>query len=121
MVPVFRCAKSNHILQAAATRDGANVPQPEPMSAAKLACILLSLLLLNAFGLWTIRVSEHLSLSGATSMIFLTFFFATWNETRVWSEWSVLFAILAAVQLERSFASPSPLAGRPLPERHTLP
>lgn len=277
MVPVLRWAESNHILQAAATRYGANVPQPEPMSAAKLACILLSLLLLNAFGLWTIRASPHLSIQhwwllwslliailyasyatryeqplwypydiphlvlfgvatvflltdrpwpfvlafaidspmretsafllplallvqfrskswrfaivacftlwiisrlialhlypngphswntlhwytmikpwhlpqlfsiagflwlpvwlgvkylnhqerialyGATAMIFLTFFFATWNETRAWSEWSVLFAILAAVQLERSFASPSPLAGRPLPERHTLP
>jgi len=266
MVPVLHWAESNHTLQSVAFRYGANVPQPEPMSAAKLACILLSLVLLNAFGLWTIRASEWLSirhwwllwalllvilyasyaaryeqclwypydiphlvlfgiatvflltdcplpfviafafdapmretsvfliplallvhlrskswriavaactvlwiltrflaqrlyhngahewnalhwytmlkpwhlpqvfsiagflwlpvwlgvkyltsrerltLYAATAMIFVTFFFATWNETRAWSEWTVLFAILAAVQLERSFASPKPLS-----------
>jgi hypothetical protein len=265
MVPVLRWAESNHFLQAVVARYGTHVPQPEPMSAAKLACIIVSILLLSAFGLWTIRSSEYLSirhwwllwalllailyasyaaryeqtlwyaydiphlvlfgiatifvlsdrplpfvvafavdalmretsvfliviallvhlrskpwriaiaassawwllscllarhlypsglhswnglhwytmiklqhlpqlfsiagflwlpvwlglkyltsqermaLYGATAMIFLTFFFATWNETRAWSEWSVLFAILAAVQLERSFASPAPL------------
>jgi hypothetical protein len=263
MVPVLRWAESNPILQAAAARYGANVPQPEPMSAAKLACILVSLVLLIAFGLWTIRASERLSirhwwllwalllailyasyaaryeqalwypydiphlvffglatafvlsdrplafvvafaidapiretsifvialavpvhmrskswriaiaasalvwaitrllaqhlypngthqwnalhwytmikpwhlpqlfsiagflwlpvwlgvsyltrperlaLYAATGMVLLTFFFATWNETRAWSEWSVLFAILAAVQLERGFAAKS--------------
>jgi hypothetical protein len=48
---------------------------------------------------------ERLALYATTAMIFFTFFFATWNETRAWSEWTVLFAILAAVQLERSFAS----------------
>lgn len=261
MAPILRWAESNHTLQAAAARYSRNIPQPEPMSAAKLACILLSLVLLNAFGLWTIRASERLSirhwwllwalmlailyasyaaryeqplwypydiphlvvfgaatvflltdrplpfviafaidaplretsiflialallvhfrskswriavaacsvlwiltriiadhlyptgshqwnglhwytmikpwhlpqllsiagflwlpvwlgvkyltrqerlaLYAATAMIFFTFFFATWNETRAWSEWTVLFAILAAVQLERSFAS----------------
>ena len=264
MAPILRWTESNHTLQAAAARYGANVPQPEPMSAAKLACILISLVLLNAFGLWTIRASrqlgihhwwllwalllailyisyaaryeqplwypydiphlvlfglatvfvlsdrpltfvaafaldapmretsiflialaavvhirskswriaivvcsvlwalthflaqnlypdgthqwnglhwytmikpwhlpqvfsiagflwlpvwlgakyltqrERLALYAATAMIAFTFFFATWNETRAWSEWSVLFAILAAVQLERSFAVPSP-------------
>jgi hypothetical protein len=51
---------------------------------------------------------ERLALYGATAMIVATFYFATWNETRAWSEWSVLFAILASVQLERSFASPYP-------------
>ncbi len=263
MVPVLRAAESSHILQAAAARYGVNVPQPEPMSAAKLACILISLILLSALGLWTVRISSHLSirhwwllwslmlailyasyaaryeqcvwypydiphlvlfgiatiflltdrpllfaiafafdapmretsiflvalavivhfrskqwriaasactvfwiltrilaqhlypggahqwnalhwyneikpwhlpqvfsiagflwlpvwlgvkyltqperlaLYAATAMIFFTFFFATWNETRAWSEWTVLFAILAAVQLERSFAAPA--------------
>ncbi len=48
---------------------------------------------------------ERMALYAATAMIFVTFFFATWNETRTWSEWSVLFAILATVQLERSFAA----------------
>ena len=62
MVPVLHWAESNHLLQSAANRYGANVPQPEPMSAAKLACILISLLLLNAFGLWTIRISRQLYL-----------------------------------------------------------
>ncbi len=260
MVPVIRWAESNHQLQSLAARYGVNVPQPEPMSAAKLACVIVSLVLLNAFGLWTIRASRQLSirhwwllwalllailyasyaaryeqplwypydiphlvlfglatifvlsdrplpfiaafafdapmretsvfliilamivhvrskswriaiaacsvvwalsqlfvrhlypnglhswnglhwytmikpwhlpqlfsiagflwlpiwfgvkyltrperraLYAATAMIFFTFFFATWNETRAWSEWSVLFAILAAVELERSFA-----------------
>jgi hypothetical protein len=271
MVPVLRWAESNHVLQAAANRYGATVPQAEPMSAAKLTCILLSWLLLNAFGLWTIRASaqlsirhwwllwaltlailyasygaryeqplwypydiphlvffgvatafvltnrplpflaafaidapiretsvflvalaalvhirskswriviaacailwtltellahhiypdgahqwnglhwytmikpwhlpqvfsiagflwlpvwlgikyltrpERLALYAATAMIAFTFFFATWNETRAWSEWTVLFAILAAVQLERSFATSTPGAAGSLP------
>ena len=33
-----------------------------------------------------------------------TFFFATWNETRVWLEWSTLFAALAAIELESGIA-----------------
>ncbi|MDP9051754.1 MAG: hypothetical protein M3O31_13710 [Acidobacteriota bacterium] len=263
MVPVLRWAESSHVLQKAATRYGVNVPQREPMSPEKLACILVSFLLLNGLGLWTIRASEHLSirhwwllwalllailyasyaaryeqalwypydiphlvffglatafilsnrpapfiaaflldaptretsiflipiallvhlrskawriaiavcsviwvltrllaqhlfpdgvhqwnglhwynelkpwhlpqvfsiagflwlpvwlghkylnrqerlaLYAATAMIFVTFYFATWNETRAWSEWSVFFAILGAVQLERALASPS--------------
>lgn len=262
MVPVLRWAESSHILQKAAARYGVNVPQPEPMSPEKLTCILISIILLNAFGLWSIRATqslsirhwwllwalllailyasyaaryeqtlwypydiphlvffgvatafilsdrplpfvaaflidapmretsvfliamalvvhirsrawriaiatcsvvwiltrllaqhlfpngvhqwnglhwytmikpwhlpqlfsiagflwlpvwlgikyltrrERLALYAATTMIFFTFFFATWNETRAWSEWSVFFAILAAVQLERAFASP---------------
>jgi hypothetical protein len=57
-------------------------------------------------GIKYLTTQERLALYAATAMIILTFFFATWNETRAWSEWSVLFAILAAVQLERSFASP---------------
>jgi hypothetical protein len=263
MVPVLHWAESNHVLQSVAARYGVNVPQAEPMSAAKLACILVSLVLVNAFGLWSIRASrqlsirhwwllwalllailyasyaaryeqplwypydiphlivfgiatvfvltdrplpfllafaidaplretsaflialaflvhlrakswrvaiaacsvlwilsrllaqhlyptgahqwnglhwyamikpwhlpqlfsiagflwlpvwfgvkyltrpERISLYAATAMIVFTFFFATWNETRAWSEWTVLFAILAAVQLERSFATPA--------------
>jgi uncharacterized SAM-binding protein YcdF (DUF218 family) len=35
-----------------------------------------------------------------------TFFFATWNETRAWLEWSTLFAALAAIELEAALASP---------------
>jgi hypothetical protein len=259
MVPILHWAESNHQLQSAAARYGVNVPQPEPMSAAKLACILISLILVNAFGLWSIRIStqlsirqwwllwalmlavlytsyaaryeqplwypydiphlvvfgiatvfvltnrplpfvvafaidaplretsifliplallvhlrskawrisiaicsvlwifsrllaqrlyptgahewnslhwyseikpwhlpqlfsiagflwlpvwlgvkyltrsERMALYAATAMILFTFFFATWNETRAWSEWTILFAILAAVELERSF------------------
>jgi hypothetical protein len=266
MVPILRWAESSHLLQAAANRYGVNVPQPEAMSAAKLACIVLSLLLLNAFGFWTIRASRQLSirhwwllwalllailyasyaaryeqtlwypydiphlvvfglatifvladrpwpfvaafaidapiretsvflivlacfvhirskawriaiavcsviwvavrlaathlypngahswnglhwysqikpwhlpqvfsvvgffwlpvwigaaslnrrernaLYAASAMILLTFFFATWNETRAWSEWTVLFAVLAAVQLERCFAASTSLS-----------
>jgi hypothetical protein len=266
MVPILHWAEDDHLLQAAAARYGVNVPQPEPMSSAKLACVVLSLIFLNAFGLWTIRASrqlgirhwwllwalllailyasygaryeqplwypydvphlilfglvtifiladrplpfvaafaidaplretsiflialaffvhmrskawriaitacsvlwvivrlvamrlypngahawnglhwynqikpwhlpqlfsivgffwlpvwlgirylhsrERIALYAASAMIFLTFFFATWNETRAWSEWTVLFAVLAALQLERSFAASLPPA-----------
>jgi hypothetical protein len=58
-------------------------------------------------GLKYLTRPERLALYTATAMILFTFFFATWNETRAWSEWTVLFAILAAVQLERSLASPT--------------
>jgi hypothetical protein len=34
-----------------------------------------------------------------------TFFFATWNETRAWLEWSTLFAAFAAVELEAALGS----------------
>jgi hypothetical protein len=41
----------------------------------------------------------------ASLCMLVTFFFATWNETRVWLEWSMLFAVLAAIELESSFAA----------------
>ena len=62
MVPVLRWAESNSLLQTIATRYAVNVPQLEPMTAAKLACIVFSVLLLNGFGLWTIRTSRDLTL-----------------------------------------------------------
>jgi len=264
MVPLLRWAESNHLLQSAATRFALNVKQPEPMSAAKLACVIASLLFLNGFGMWTIRASrplgvrhwwllwalllavlyvsygaryeqplwypydiphlvlfglgttfilvdrplpfacaflvdaplretsiflipvallihfrsrkwasivavcgffwlltratayhlypsgthqwngvrwysmmkpwhlpqlfsivgflwlpvwlgvkylnrrERLALYGSTALMLVTFFFATWNETRAWSEWSFLFATLAAVQLERALEATQP-------------
>ncbi len=36
----------------------------------------------------------------ASFCMVVTFFFATWNETRVWLEWSMLFAALAAIEVE---------------------
>jgi hypothetical protein len=60
-------------------------------------------------GLKYLTALERRALYAASAMILLTFFFATWNETRAWSEWCVLFAIFAAVQLERSFAASAPL------------
>jgi hypothetical protein len=50
---------------------------------------------------------QRLTLYGATALMLLTFFFATWNETRAWAEWSVLFATLAAIELEAAFATPA--------------
>jgi hypothetical protein len=50
---------------------------------------------------------QRLALYVASVLMVATFFFATWNETRAWSEWSVLFAILAATELERAFAEPA--------------
>ncbi len=34
-------------------------------------------------------------LYASTAAMLFSFFFSTWNETRVWSEWTVVFAILA--------------------------
>lgn len=42
------------------------------------------------------------ALYAASACMVVTFFFATWNETRAWSEWSMLFALLAALELESS-------------------
>jgi hypothetical protein len=60
MIPFIRWAEANHALQVLAVRFGKFVPQFEPMSAAKLGCLILSILLVNLFGLWTIRVSGKL-------------------------------------------------------------
>jgi hypothetical protein len=49
---------------------------------------------------------QRLLLYGASACMLFTFFFATWNETRAWAEWSVLFAALAALELEPSLAGP---------------
>jgi hypothetical protein len=55
-----------------------NVEHSEPMSAAKLACILISVILLNAFGLWSVCASKHLAIHH-------------W-----WLIWTLLLAILYA-------------------------
>jgi hypothetical protein len=55
--------------------------------------------------------TQRLALFGATSFMVVTFFFATWNETRAWSEWSVLFAVLAATEIENAFAQPQRAPG----------
>lgn len=39
----------------------------------------------------------------ASLCMLASFFFATWNETRVWIEWSVLFAVLASIEIEAGF------------------
>ena len=56
--------------------------------------------------------TQRLALYGASALMLLTFFFATWNETRVWSEWSVLFALRAATELEASFVNSGPPSHR---------
>jgi hypothetical protein len=57
---------------------------------------------------------QRVALYAASAMMLVTFYFATWNETRVWLEWSVLFAVLAATELEAGFASQKTV-GRPNP------
>lgn len=57
---------------------------------------------------------QQRALFGASALMILTFFFATWNETRAWSEWSVLFAVLAAIEIENSFAHQGSAASTPL-------
>jgi hypothetical protein len=54
------------------------------------------------------------TLYAASACMVVTFFFATWNETRVWLEWSTLFAALAALQLEATLATPA------MPNPHPL-
>ena len=44
----------------------------------------------------------------ASLCMVVSFFFSTWNETRVWLEWSMLFAALAAVEVEAGFALAPP-------------
>jgi hypothetical protein len=56
---------------------------------------------------------QRLILAAASACMILTFFFATWNETRVWLEWSTLFAALAAIELEASFAASPDRPGAP--------
>jgi hypothetical protein len=50
---------------------------------------------------------QRITLYAASTCMLVTFFFATWNETRVWLEWSTLFAALAAIEFEASL-TPSP-------------
>lgn len=45
------------------------------------------------------------ALYAASGCMVFTFFFATWNETRVWLEWSTLFAALAAIELQAMFSA----------------
>jgi hypothetical protein len=52
-----------------------------------------------------LSAEQRRALYAASVCMVATFFFATWNETRAWSEWSVLFAVLAAVCLERGLSS----------------
>jgi hypothetical protein len=47
---------------------------------------------------------QRVILYGASFCMLFTSFFATWNETRVWIEWSMLFATLAAIEIEDNFA-----------------
>ncbi len=57
-----------------------------------------------------ITSQQRLTLFAASGCMLVTFFFATWNETRVWLEWSTLFAALAAVELQSALLSPAPSA-----------
>jgi hypothetical protein len=52
-----------------------------------------------------LSVVQRRAMYAASVCMAATFFFATWNETRAWSEWSVLFAVLAAVCLERGLSA----------------
>lgn len=79
--------------------------QIKPWHLPQVFSIVGFLLLPVWMGLRWLETLERRALYGATAMIILTFYFATWNETRAWSEWTVLIAILAAIELERSFAA----------------
>jgi len=53
---------------------------------------------------------QRLTLAVASLCMVVTFFFATWNETRVWLEWSTLFAALAAIEFQSALLSSEPSA-----------
>jgi len=55
------------------------------------------------FGRRYLSPIQRRALYAASAMMLATFYFATWNETRVWLEWSVLFAVLATIELEGGF------------------
>ncbi len=114
MVPILRWAESNHTLQTAAARYGVNVPQPEPMSAAKLASVLISLVLLNCFGLWTTRVSADLSirhwwLLWVLVLAILYASYAARYEQCIWYPYDIPHLVLFGI------ATVFLLTGRPLP------
>jgi hypothetical protein len=52
-----------------------------------------------------LSAEQRRALYAASVCMAVTFFFATWNETRAWSEWSVLFAVLVAVCVEKKVSS----------------
>jgi hypothetical protein len=55
----------------------------------------------------TLNGVQRMSLYFASLCMLASFFFATWNETRVWIEWSTLFAALASIEIEAAFTQPS--------------
>jgi hypothetical protein len=58
-----------------------------------------------------LTASQRTTLYAASACMVVTFFFATWNETRVWLEWSMLFATLAAIELVGALEAPIGLEG----------
>ncbi len=83
LIPFVKWAQSNYLMQAGAARFVRNIPQGEPMTAAKFACMLLGVALLCAFGLWTVKVSSRLQVRH-------------W-----WLIWSLTLAILFASYASR--------------------
>jgi hypothetical protein len=51
--------------------------------------------------------TQRIVLYAASLCMLSSFFFATWNETRAWIEWSMLFAALASIELENTLAQRS--------------
>jgi hypothetical protein len=62
------------------------------------------------FGVRYLPSKLQLVLYASTTAMLFSFFFSTWNETRVWSEWTVVFAILASTELESKFSTRDPSA-----------
>jgi hypothetical protein len=62
MIPFARWAESSVTLQQLASRYSRTVSQIEPMTSIKIGCVILSLILLNALGLYTLRSARKLGL-----------------------------------------------------------
>jgi hypothetical protein len=50
---------------------------------------------------------NRLALYAASALMIATFYYAASNETRVWIEWTALFAVFAALELQCHFAASS--------------
>lgn len=60
-----------------------------------------------------LTAQQRTTLYAASACMVISFFFATWNETRVWLEWSMLFAVLAAIELQSHLAATPDRPGYP--------
>ena len=102
LVPFVRWAQSNSLLQRLALRFGQNIPQPEPMTAAKLGCVILGILMLAVFGYWTTLVAERLSIRNrwlvwAIILVILYVSYGARYEQTLWYPYDIPHLVLFGI------------------------